>query len=138
MKTETATYKVLLIEDNPLAHKVAMYALKLCHCAVDAVKTGGEALQALYSNTYDLVLMDLGLPDRDGLTVTETIRLESEDEAVRNIPIIAVTAHTESTIREQAKQAGITDFHVKPITTEAIRHWLATYVARDEDEKVQV
>ncbi len=111
---EQAKRKVLLVEDTPIAIKVAVIVLNMLGCKVDVAEKGATAIEMATNNQYDLILMDIGLPDIDGLTVTKHIRQqEPEDE---HVPIIALTAHSETTIKEKIFEVGLDDLLIKPLT----------------------
>lgn len=108
--------KVLVVEDHDIAQKVEVRILKGIGCSVDAASNGNAALELLNQNSYDLVFMDIGLPDMDGLALAEMIRhSENQNKAV---PIIALTAHADEGYKNRATWVGMNDFIVKPLTPE--------------------
>ncbi|MFI4957316.1 MAG: response regulator [Gammaproteobacteria bacterium] len=111
--------KVLLVEDLPLAAKIARFILGDLNCDVDVATNGAEALQKAQSNAYDLIFMDVGLPDATGFEVTSRIR-----KAGVQVPIYALTAHTDADHRDQAIAAGMTGFLTKPLEEMAVRQLL--------------
>lgn len=113
---EKAQHKVLLVEDMPIAQKAAGLCLTAFGCTVDIAATGREALALFSQQRYTLILMDLGLPDMDGITVTDTIRRMEASEDKRPTPIIALTAHEAEDIRASCLEAGMNDFLIKPLT----------------------
>ena len=119
-KQSKGTYRILLAEDNIINQKVVAALLKKLDLRADTVANGEEALQALTTLPYDLVLMDVQMPEMDGLTATRRIR--SADSAVQNhqIPIIAMTAHALKGDRDICMAAGMDDYLAKPITTESL------------------
>lgn len=108
--------RVLLVEDHDIVRKVEAMILKQLSLSVDAVNSGSQALAFLARNTYDVILMDIGLPDIDGLTLTETIRLT--DNRNQKTPIIALTAHADDEYKSRAAAVGMNGFLVKPMTIE--------------------
>ena len=106
---------VLLVEDHAIAQKIAILALEPFQCQVDIAANGTQALEMYNNNQYDLILMDLGLPDIDGVTVTETIRRQGSDQI--RVPIVALTANADETYRNHCIEAGMDDFLLKPIST---------------------
>ena len=92
-------HQVLVVEDNPIAQRVAKSLLTQSSCQVDVASNGQEALNLWKQNEYDLIFMDIGLPDMDGYQVTHHIRVQ-EVTKNRHIPIIALTAH----VGEENKQ----------------------------------
>lgn len=118
-------YKVLLVEDLKIAQKVATLRLNEQGCDVDIAESGAQAIEFFGKNQYDLIFMDLGLDDMNGLMVVETIR-KMEDES-HHVPIIALTAHDAPDIREKCLHVGIDDFFAKPLTSEKIQQILKKY-----------
>ncbi|MDM8550915.1 response regulator, partial [Desulfobacterales bacterium HSG2] len=107
--------KILLAEDNPVNFKVAMKFLEqLGHDPVNA-GDGKQVLTILGQARFDLVLMDLEMPEMDGLEASRRIRAGEAGDANRKIPIIAMTAHTVGDIREKCEAAGMNDVVTKPV-----------------------
>ncbi len=120
--------RILLAEDNITNQQVAMGILKRMGLHADAVADGAEAVKALEMLPYDLVLMDVQMPEMDGFEATRQIR--SADSAVLNhaIPVIAMTAHAMLGDRERCLEAGMNDYVPKPVDpatlSEVLRKWL--------------
>lgn len=127
--------RILLVEDVLVAQKIALYALETYACQVDVVGSGADALDAVKQQQYDLIFMDLGLPDIDGLTVTETIRRTMPDDT-NQVPIVALTAHLDEQIKEDSLRAGMTDYVVKPLTNQSIASLLQQHVPRYKTQQV--
>lgn len=106
--------RVLLVEDTPISAKMAEMVLSDFGCTVDIVFNGKDAITQ-FKNQYDVIFVDIGLPDIDGYTVTETIRQKYTDE-LTNPVIIALTAHRAKEMHYQSKRSGMDDFIVKPLT----------------------
>jgi CheY-like chemotaxis protein len=106
--------RVLLVEDNPVNQKVATVILERWGCRVECATNGYAALAALERSAYDLVLMDVQMPDLDGLEATRRIRSPASRVLNRQIPIIAITAHATEGDREQCLQAGMDEYLSKP------------------------
>ncbi len=104
--------RVLVAEDDPLNQKVLMEMLKRLGCKPEAVYDGLEVLQALQSQDYDLVLMDLSMPEMDGITATQAIRKIRPGNGPR---IVAVTAYALKGDREKCLEAGMDDYISKPV-----------------------
>jgi len=106
--------RILIAEDNPVNSRLATLLVeKQGHCAV-TVATGREALKALEQQRFDLVLMDLQMPEMDGFEATRIIR-ERERGTQRHLPIIAMTAHAMSGDRERCLAAGMDNYISKPV-----------------------
>ncbi len=110
----TGQYKVLVVEDLLLAQKIAMMVLNNIRCDAQSASNGIEAIEAVKREKFDLILMDLGLPDTDGITLTRKMR--EFGGWLSDVPIVALTAHSDKQIRNQAQDAGINGFFVKPMT----------------------
>jgi CheY-like chemotaxis protein len=108
---------ILVVEDVPLIAKVHDILLSNLKCVVTIAKTGAEAIAAYKQQSFDLVFMDLGLPDMDGVTVVKELR-EWEKTKQQYTPIVALTAHISDELRERALQAGMDDFFSKPLTSQ--------------------
>jgi two-component system, sensor histidine kinase and response regulator len=122
--------RILVAEDNSINQHLAVRLLeKMGHSAVVA-STGREALGLLGKQSFDLVLMDLQMPDVDGFEATAQIR-QMETETGRHLPIIAMTAHALRGDRERCLEAGMDDYVPKPVRIKdlvtAIENALAAY-----------
>ncbi len=121
--------KILLVEDNSINQKIALNLLLRFGFRSQAVSSGSEAVDALTSDNYDLVLMDIQMPGMDGFETTSLIR--NPDSSVRNhaIPIIAMTATDTQEDRRKCQAAGMDDYIPKPIVPDnflqLLEHWLA-------------
>ncbi|MCK4608211.1 MAG: response regulator [Gammaproteobacteria bacterium] len=114
---EQSTLTILLVEDNELAQMIAATMLEEdLNIKVDVASTGKEALKHASSNKYDLILMDIGLPDTNGYMVTRKIRAGKNKNALT--PIVALTAHRIDTAGDDASDAGMNDFLTKPLNIE--------------------
>ena len=125
--------KVLVAEDNPVNRKVATFLLvKKFGFEVDAVTNGLEAVEALRSTPYDIVLMDCQMPEMDGFEAVRQIRKTGSLALDPKIPIIAATANAMRGDRERCIEAGMDDYVAKPLKPDellqAIRRNLRTKV----------
>jgi CheY-like chemotaxis protein len=111
---ELSPLRVLLVEDSPFNQKVAIGLLEKHGHHVTTVSNGKEALQALADGEFDLVLMDIQMPEMDGLTATKEIRAREARLGLPRIPIIAMTAHALKGDRELALSAGMDGYIAKP------------------------
>jgi len=104
--------RILLAEDNPVNQLIAVETLKSAGHDVDVVSNGVEALQAVTDQPYDIVLMDIFMPEMDGIAATKAIR--NLTGAISEIPIIALTADAMEGEREKYLAAGMNDYVSKP------------------------
>ncbi|MFN3309678.1 MAG: response regulator, partial [Anaerolineales bacterium] len=117
--TEYAEHcRILLVEDNPINQKVAVKLLSKAGFAVDTANNGVEALEALQKGNYQMILMDVQMPEMDGFETTRRIR--NTRASYKDIPIIAMTAHALKGDREKCIQAGMNDYISKPIHAEEL------------------
>jgi signal transduction histidine kinase/CheY-like chemotaxis protein len=132
-RRETLGLRVLLAEDNAINRHVACQMLSRLGCRVTAVEDGAQAVSALGSDVYDVVLMDLQMPVMDGLEAAAHIR-RLETDTGRHVPIIALTAHTRAGDRERCLAAGMEGYLSKPVKTAELVRVLAPYArSRDPD-----
>lgn len=109
-------YRFLLVEDNLVNQEVASGMLRKLGCRVDVVNHGKEAIEAIKTRHYDLILMDVQMPEMDGFEATQQIRSSSTvPDSRRHIPIIAMTAHAMDGDRDRCVAAGMNDYICKPI-----------------------
>ena len=106
-----ATLRVLLAEDNPVNQQVAVAMLVKRGHAVHVSSNGREALEAVQERDYDVVLMDIQMPEMDGFEATHAIRALPKG---KDLPIIGLTAHALSGERERCLSHGMTDYLAKP------------------------
>jgi CheY-like chemotaxis protein/HPt (histidine-containing phosphotransfer) domain-containing protein len=126
--------RILLAEDNSVNQKVAVGILKKFGLRADAVADGAEALQALETIPYDLVLMDVQMPVLDGLEATRQIRNLQSKVRHHDIPIIAMTAHAMQGDRERCIEAGMNDYVSKPVSPPALAEVLARWLPKQDAE----
>jgi PAS domain S-box-containing protein len=106
--------RVLVAEDNVVNRTLIVRLLEKEGCEVSVVENGREAIDEIQRNNIDLVLMDLEMPEMGGLEATRRIR-ESEKQTGKHLPIIALTAHALSGVRQRCLDAGMDSYVSKPI-----------------------
>lgn len=111
--------EILLAEDNPINQKVALINLNKLGHRVDIAINGIEALNLFRKKRFDLILMDVQMPEMDGIEATIKIR-EDEKQSGIHTPIIAMTANTLQSDRDVCFEAGMDDFITKPFKTEQL------------------
>jgi CheY-like chemotaxis protein len=109
--------RILLAEDNPVNQKVAIRMLQKRGYSVEIAATGRHALEAFQTHPFDILLMDVQMPEMDGLEATKAIR-EIEAATGKHIPIIALTAHAMSGDRDRCLAAGMDGYASKPLRIE--------------------
>ncbi len=122
--------RILLAEDNITNQTVATAILKKLGLRADAVANGAEALKALETFHYDLVLMDVQMPQMDGIEATLLIRNPQSKVQNHQIPIIAMTAKAMQGDREECLAAGMDDYITKPVTPAALSQLLEKWLAK--------
>ncbi len=139
MTTDLLPLTVLLVEDNVINQKIALIILQKAGFSADIAGNGAEAVRMLGSADYDLVLMDIMMPETDGIQATKLIRDPSSAVRNHNIPIIAMTAHAMKEDRECCMKAGMNDYISKPVVPEelfaAIRRQSAGVTAKGSGDK---
>ena len=115
---------ILLAEDNVINQRLVMRLLEKQGHTVEVVSNGREALAAVVRRPFDLVLMDVQMPEMDGLEATAAIRAQERQKG-QHLPIIALTANAMKGDAEVCLAAGMDDYVSKPIKIEALRAALA-------------
>ena len=116
---------VLLAEDNVVNQKLTVRLLERWGHTVTVASTGQEVLTALARQAYDLVLMDVQMPEVDGLEATSMIRAEERRRNLRPIPIVALTAQTTPSEHEQCFAVGMDGIITKPVSRERLMRTIA-------------
>jgi len=112
--------QVLLVEDNRINQEIARTLLVRLGAGVDLAANGLEAIGLLKKKRYDLVFMDVQMPEMDGLEATATIRDPLSGVLDPAVPVVAMTAHAMREDREQCLKAGMDDYLSKPISFDAV------------------
>lgn len=129
-------FKILLAEDNLINQKVAIRTLNSAGYEVDAVMNGERAVRAHTQNKYDLILMDVQMPDVDGFAATKMIRALKEPK--NKIPIIAITAHALIGDREKCIEAGMDEYVAKPMVAREIIRLIDHFLKVNYTENIKV
>jgi CheY-like chemotaxis protein len=117
---------ILLVEDNELNQQVVLGFLEDTKAKVDVANNGLVALEKLAEKNYDLVLMDIQMPEMDGVTATQEIRKQAKYKA---LPIIAMTAHAMADELNKCLEAGMNEYFTKPIDPNALFSLMARYLS---------
>ncbi len=119
--------RILVAEDNVVNQKVILHVLKKMGHQVNVVSNGNEAIKALSSSYYDLILMDIQMPEMDGFETTKHIRNARSSVYNHQIPIIALTASALKGDSARCIEVGMNDYITKPfkplMLAEKIRVW---------------
>ena len=126
--------RILVAEDNLVNQKVAVRILEVAGHQVAVANSGREALEKLQEQPFDLVLMDLQMPEMDGFAATRAIR-ENEKNTGVHMPVIAMTAHAMKGDREQCLQAGMDEYISKPVDSSGLLQVIARVMRNKQDEK---
>jgi CheY-like chemotaxis protein len=125
----SASLHVLLVEDNRVNQQLATRLLEKRGHSVSLAADGREALVVLEKESFDLVLMDLQMPEMDGFEATTAIR-KNEKDSGNHLPIVALTAHAMKGDQEKCLAAGMDGYLTKPIRPHELDELLHTYVVR--------
>ena len=117
--------RVLVVEDNDISLQATQELLWKANVVVETAKNGLEALRRLDEITCDAVLMDLHMPEMDGISTTLCLRQESR---FQHVPIIALTSHTTPEVRENCREAGMNAHLDKPVRAETLYTTLAQWI----------
>lgn len=125
--------RVLLVEDIPINQTIAIALLNKAGLEIRVASNGQEAIDLLHQEAFRLILMDIQMPVMDGLTACRIIRA---DARLRDLPVIAMTAHATAEDRRQSREAGMNGHVTKPIMAavlyEAIAQWLPPSAGQQE------
>ena len=123
------SWRILLAEDNPVNQHVAVRTLERMGHVVTVVSTGRAAVEAWQQGQYDVILMDVQMPELDGFEATRLIRQLEASRACRT-PIIAMTAHAMKGDRERCLASGMDDYVAKPVRREELEAALHRVLAQ--------
>lgn len=118
--------RVLLVDDNAINRKLGKRFLQQMKIVVTLANNGQEAFEKATSEDFDLILMDLQMPELDGMGATRKIR--KSDGQRSEVPIVALTANAFTDVREQCKEAGMNDFLTKPLRVNELAETLEKWI----------
>ena len=127
LKEDYPGSRILLVEDEPVNREIVLMLLEEAGQAVDVAEDGAAAVALATSNDYDLILMDMQMPQLDGLAATQRIRAIPGRDGT---PIVALTANAFAEDRQRCIDAGMNDFLTKPVATSALYAMLLRWLAR--------
>lgn len=119
--------QVLVVEDDNLANTSACSILKDLNCEVTSVSRGMDALNFLKKIPYNLVLLDIGLPDINGLLLAQYVRSQAGEN--KKTPLIGITAHVIGADEKACFDVGMNGYMRKPVVKKDLEHLLAEYCA---------
>ena len=115
--------RILIADDDPGIQELALYILEYLGFTADTANNGLEVIEALHHQSYDLVLMDLHMPEMDGLTTTKLI---SQELSLESPPrILAMTADARPEVQKTCLEVGMDGYISKPFTIEELNHCLS-------------
>ena len=127
--------QLLVVEDNHANQIVIKNTLHYAGYEIDIASNGKEAISMNQEKTYDLIFMDISMPEMDGMTATKNIRSLSKKH--QKIPIIALTAHALSGDKERFIHAGMTDYLSKPFNRTKLLECIHHYLSRAEQDATE-
>ena len=120
--------KILLVEDNLLNQKVITFHLRKKQYEVIAVIKGSDALFEFYKTKFDLILMDIMLPEKNGYEITSEIRKYEKKHKKIPVTIIAVTANTLDNDKDKCINAGMDEYLAKPFTSQDLYNMINKFI----------
>lgn len=130
LKPDFNNVRVLVVEDNPMNRRILELVLEEWEIASDQAENGNQALEFLKDQVYDLVLMDIQMPELDGYQTTTAIRQQLN----LKLPIIAMTAHVLPGEREKCLQSGMDEYLSKPLNFAALQQMLIRFLPTATDQ----
>ncbi|TQD25377.1 PAS domain S-box protein [Methanolobus vulcani] len=126
--------RILLVEDNMVNQHVAQSMLQKLGITADVANNGLEAIEALETIPYDLVFMDIQMPEMDGMEACKHIRNKQSSVINHDIPIIAMTAHAMKGDEEKCMETGMNDYMSKPINLDLLSKKIDKWLAHDPEK----
>ena len=128
--------KVLIVEDSPINQEVLKQRLLKFKWDISIANNGIEAIESFQNNKFDLIFMDIQMPEMDGLEATELIRKYESDNAYSPVTIIGLTAHVFEEQVIEAKSAGMNECITKPFKLEEILELVSKYLGNNDNNTV--
>jgi CheY-like chemotaxis protein len=128
----TLPARVLLVEDTPINQTLAMIVLTRMGCEVTVANNGLEAVAAFAATDFDVVLMDIQMPEMGGIEATQAIREIEASQSRSPTPVIAVTANALKGDRERYLAAGMNGYVSKPISVDTLKSEIQRLLREDE------
>jgi CheY-like chemotaxis protein len=128
-------FRVLVAEDNTISTKVIKGMLSKLGLQATSVQNGHQAVEAVKSGQYDLVLMDCEMPELDGFTAAQQIREWEKSRGRPALPIVALTAHILPEHRERSRRAGMNAHIAKPVELAQLREQIEYWVGRKQNKE---
>jgi CheY-like chemotaxis protein len=125
--------RILVVEDEPIPQMAMVWQLQHLGYVVDIAVDGHTAFKLLEQHNYDLIFMDIGLPDISGLEVTTVIR--KRENSLQHVPIIGLTIYARESDEKTGLQAGMNEYIVKPLTSERLREILNRWIKKTSHSK---
>lgn len=122
--------RILLAEDYFINQELTKDLLELMECEVDIAEDGREALKLFEENEYDLILMDIQMPNLDGYEATKQIRAK-EASSKKHIPIVALTANAMQGDEQKCLDAGMDSYISKPLDPQLLEEILKKFLSKD-------
>jgi CheY-like chemotaxis protein len=129
--------RLLLVEDNFVNQRVAVYMLTKLGAQVDVAQHGREAIEMLGRCAYDAVLMDCQMPEMDGFEATRIIRDRASAVLDHDVPVIAMTAAAFPEDRARALASGMSDFMTKPVDRSVLAGMLDKWLKREPEQELR-
>lgn len=128
--------KVLIVEDTTIALISALLVLQKFHLDIDIAKTGADATALASEKKYNLILLDLGLPDMSGAEVVNQLRNSPHNATAPEVAIIAVTAYSKEQYKEQLDDLAVDGFLTKPLQYDTLKDKLNSLCSVTHDQDI--
>jgi CheY-like chemotaxis protein/HPt (histidine-containing phosphotransfer) domain-containing protein len=134
IKSAARDHYVLVVEDYPITAQITKTLMSGLNCQVDIAPNGVLALKQTNLKNYDLIFMDIGLPDMNGCEVTKRIRFDETRKDSNSVPIIGLTAYIDPENRQLCLEAGMNAVFTKPLAKEKIQEILNSFINKEQSE----